>query len=267
MFSVWLNQSTHFSTTSANDPNGGKLVIGGTDTSLYNGTFSFLPILPRPYNTDGGQFSPSYFWTVAGKSISIRGGINIPAGSGTQVLVDTGTTLMTVDPDTFKNLITALSNNTASVFIPDSSRGIYACSCELRSTLPDIFINLGANGIPFVLTSTDYIMVGGSSGQCLLAIMPLKPSGANLWILGARFIQRYYTVFDFANAQVGFAVAADGRIPGNGQPLTAGDLAAGNSGTGFTVGSKRPSSAAISVALCGHLFSFWFLFFLSFWDI
>ncbi|KAJ3012221.1 UNVERIFIED_CONTAM: hypothetical protein HDU68_001314 [Siphonaria sp. JEL0065] len=231
-----------------NDPNGGQIVIGGTDPTLYTGPFTFLPILPRSYSIPGGLFTDSYFWTVAGKGVSIEGNsFNIPAGSGTQVLIDTGTTLMTMDPTTVKTIVSQLSNGSSTVFQLDTGSNVYMCSCTLRETLPDIYIHLGAEGVPFVLTASDYISPAGPQGPCLLAIMPIKPSGVNLWILGARFIERYYTVFDFVNSQVGFAIAANGFMKGNGKALTAGDLAAASKnggGKGFSVGVKRPAVAS-----------------------
>ena len=77
--------------------------------------------------------------------------------------------------------------------------------CPDYSTLPNLEFVL--NGNSFVLSPEEYIMETGDA--CISALMGMdiaEPVGP-LWILGDKFIEKFYTVFDFENKQVGFAEA------------------------------------------------------------
>jgi hypothetical protein len=77
--------------------------------------------------------------------------------------------------------------------------------CENFDDLPDLGFVIG--GRVLSLSPNEYVENAG--GSCRLALMPLDvpPPSGPLFIFGIPFLQKYYSVYDWANSRVGFAVA------------------------------------------------------------
>ncbi len=70
---------------------------------------------------------------------------------------------------------------------------------------PGIAVGLG--GQKYLLTAADYII--DNSGSCILGILGIDipaPAGP-LWILGDVWIRKWFTVFDYGQKRLGFALA------------------------------------------------------------
>merc|ERR1711953_1570922 len=121
--------------------------------------------------------------------------------STTKAIADTGTSLLAVPTTVFTSLLTKFP---AGVVKP-LMRGEYTVDCSKAAQLPTISFSIG--GKEFALEGSDYVL--NVQGQCLLGFLGMDvpaPRGP-LWILGDVFLRKYYTVFDYGNAQIGFATA------------------------------------------------------------
>ena len=124
-------------------------------------------------------------------------GVNIAVDGG---IVDTGTSVLVGTPAAVKQL-------KAAAGLPPLAQQI---DCAQLATLPTITFTI--NGDQFPLAPTDYILQVTQQGvtQCVIGIMGLQlPTqiGEVSFILGDTFIHKYYSHFDLANNQVGFATA------------------------------------------------------------
>jgi len=165
---------------------GGELSLGGADSTKYTGDFTYTPITTKGY----WQFSVAAV-TVGGNSFA----------STTKAIADTGTSLLAVPTTVFTSLLTKFPAGA----VKPLAHGEYTVDCSKISTLPTISFSIG--GKEFALEGSDYVL--NVQGQCLLGFLGLDvpaPRGP-LWILGDVFLRKYYTVFDYGNAQIGFATA------------------------------------------------------------
>ncbi|KAL1523153.1 hypothetical protein AB1Y20_018108 [Prymnesium parvum] len=179
-----------FAFSLAKDPSaasGGELALGGVDTSKYVGDFTYTPITIKGY------------WQFAVGGVSV-GGASF-AGE-IKAIADTGTSLLAIPTDQLTTLLTKFPAGAVKPLI----KGEYTVDCSMLSQMPTISFNIA--GKEFALSGSEYVL--NVEGQCLLGIMGIDvpaPRGP-LWILGDVFLRKYYTVFDYGNTQIGFALAA-----------------------------------------------------------
>jgi len=178
VFSFWLARNT-------TGMMGGQLTLGGYDKTLFKGDIQYVPLTYTNY------------WQIKmdGVIFEYR---NLCGEDGCKAIVDSGTSMIT-GPTKLVNMI----NGQLGCIISGSE-----CSwlhCPDYSTLPNLEFKL--NGVSYILTPQEYIMETG--GACISALMGMdiaEPVGP-LWILGDKFMEKFYTVFDFENKRVGFAEA------------------------------------------------------------
>jgi cathepsin D len=182
IFSFWLNDNL-------NSANGGELVLGGVDTTKYTGTPTFAKLTSETY----WQFSVDDF-SLRETSLGYCG------TTGCTAICDTGTSLI-AGPSA---QVRALNLKLGAVTI---TNGEAIIDCKLIPVLPNITVTI--NKTKFSLSPKQYILqeTSGNSTECISGFLGLdipSPPGP-LWILGDVFISSYYSIFDYANKQVGFA--------------------------------------------------------------
>jgi len=185
VFSFWLSKDP-------SGASGGELVLGDVDVSHYTGSFSYVNVTSKTY----WEFRMSdFFYNGQSTGFVPSGGVNAIADTGTSLIAGPKTYI-----DNFNKQLGAVSLN---------GEGIFA-TCDVISKLKDVVIVL-PGGLRFTLTPNDYVLkvTQQNQTQCISGFIGLDipaPAGP-LWILGDVFIRKYYTVFDFDQSRVGFAVA------------------------------------------------------------
>jgi len=160
----------------------GALVIGGTDKSHYTGDFTYVPLKSEDY------------WRIALDDLKVDGTSYTTTKTA---IVDSGTSLL-AGP---KAEVAKLAAKIGATSILGGKE--YTIACDAKA--PDLVFTIA--GKDYTFTMKDYTISSG--GTCLFAMTGIDVPAPNgpLWILGDVFMRKYYTVFDWGNKQLGFALA------------------------------------------------------------
>ncbi|KAG2363009.1 aspartic peptidase domain-containing protein [Suillus spraguei] len=182
----------------------GELTFGGFDSSKTTSSVNYVPLTTT---------SPaSSYWGID-QSITYGSSTILSSTAG---IVDTGTTLIYIATDAFDKYQSATG---ATV---DSSTGFLTVTSEQYANLQTLYFNIG--GTSYGLTANGQIWprslnsdIGGSSNNIYLVINDIgSNSGSGLdFINGYSFLQRFYSVFDTTNKQVGFATTSSTSATSN----------------------------------------------------
>ena len=173
---------------------GGELTIGETDPDLYIGNITWLFITQKAW------------WTLS----LVRGHVGGVAvfSSNEQVIVDSGTSLILGPATKVKAMVIGIEAMSGVRIRMVGDHYEFACASAKR--LSNITFTLqGADGDKQEFTlSGESLSVGVTRGDnCLFGMQPLSDSPPS-WILGDPFLRAFYTVYDYENARLGFAVSS-----------------------------------------------------------
>ncbi|GJJ72415.1 hypothetical protein EMPS_04772 [Entomortierella parvispora] len=176
----------------------GEITFGGVDSTKYTGDITYVPITTAsPANEYWGIDVSSVKYGSTSVTSTIHG------------IVDTGTTLILLS----STAVSALYKNISGAKL-DNNSGLYTIPASEVSKLEDITFTIG--GTAFTLTPSQYLIpanqvanLGGTSGDTYSWIGSLGDNESGLaFILGQKFLENFYSVFDTTNSRVGLAVAA-----------------------------------------------------------
>jgi hypothetical protein len=168
-----------------------ELIFGGVDPKHYTGDFRYVPLNAETY------------WQVHLNMLTIG---NTKIGNmmtKTQnAIVDSGTSLL-AGPERDVQAI-------AQKLGADTSQGVLIVYCDSIESMPDLTFTLGggwaSHGTDFTLKVSEMVLQR-QGNACVLGI---QPSPAPLWILGDVFMRKYYTVHDYGQKRLGFALSTAG---------------------------------------------------------
>ncbi|KZT72870.1 family A1 protease [Daedalea quercina L-15889] len=179
--------------TSDSDANG-ELTFGGTDSSKYTGDITYVSLTST---------SPaSEYWGID-QSISYGSDTILSSTAG---IVDTGTTLVLIASDAYSKYKSAVGGT------EDETTGLLRIASSDYDKLSTLNFNIGDT--TYGLTANAQIWprslntaIGGSADDIYLVVGDIgSDSGEGLdFINGYAFLERFYSVFDTTNSQIGFA--------------------------------------------------------------
>ncbi|KAE9372610.1 putative cathepsin E [Stipitochalara longipes BDJ] len=171
------------------DDTNGELTLGGTDSTKYTGTLTYFPKLTS------GDASP--YWGISIASFTYGSTTLASSASG---IVDTGTTLIYIPTSAYNKFLSAAGGKT------DSSSGLAVFTKKPTSNFGIKFGSTTYTLTPaqYLVPSAQYSNFGLSSSKYYAWINDGGSSGVNT-IIGQKFLENYYAVFDTTNSRIGFA--------------------------------------------------------------
>jgi len=173
----------------------GELTFGGTDSSKYSGSITYTPVTTiSPFNL---------YWGVSVGTVTYGSTTLLASGDG--AIVDTGTTLIYLPVLAYEKFLSATGGTT------DSSSGLAAFSKAPTET-----VSISIGGTEFTLTPAQYLVPTAQFADFDLAAGKSYSwinNGGDFqidvnFIIGQKFLENYYSVFDTTNKRIGLATAA-----------------------------------------------------------
>ncbi|KAF8326642.1 aspartic peptidase domain-containing protein [Cantharellus anzutake] len=222
LFAFFLKRYSDQPTPLKNEPNGGSMDIGFTDSSKYTGNISYIPLTSESY------------WAISIGGVTVNGQKSLITGTAA---IDTGTSLIGGPSDQVSEFYSHIPSAQA---LTGENQGFWVYPCTTK-----VEVSFSFGGVEYKIDPRDFSRTLESTGeQCLGSIFELG-LGANPiinWVVGDSFMKNVYSVFRQDPPAVGFAVANQNNNGGNpttGQPITTGS--ATGSTTGSTTGTRTPA--------------------------
>jgi len=188
-------------TTSGSDVTNGELTFGGIDTSKTTSSVGYVTVTTTSPASEYWGINISKL--VAGSTTIFSS--NVPG------IVDTGTTLVYFATNYFNKYLALIPSG-----VIDSSSGLVRFPKSSLSSVPNLALTIGSvtynyNKYAQLVEQGLYATFGLSSTYYYSWVNDLgSNSGEGLdFIIGQKFLERFYSVFDTTNNRVGFATTAN----------------------------------------------------------
>ena len=185
---------------------GGVMALGGIPDIPHSPYFASTPILPVGVNSTNGALVYQYYTididgfafsadasTQFNPTNSVNPRKSSLVGNGTDVIIDSGTSLCYIPEDVAAGVAAAF--NPPATY--DDSVASYYVDCDAKAPIFGVSI---AKKI-FWVNSADMIVALGE-GTCVLGV---QPNSGGLNILGAVFMKNVISVFDIGAEEMRFA--------------------------------------------------------------
>lgn len=136
--------------------NGGELFLGGTDTTAFTGSLTFAPLIV----TD-----PPAFWEITAQSVSV--GNTRVVTRAQDAIVDTGTTLLIVDPTSARNIFARI--NGARSATNTVGEGFFTIPCNDIPT--DVSFTIAGKAFTLSADTLNFGALEEGSNECVAGIM------------------------------------------------------------------------------------------------
>ncbi len=178
----------------------GGLLFGGVDRARLNGSITWVPVEPR---ADGEYTS----WS--GRLVSVNGNASITNSSSVSIMFDTGTSLIHTSLGVAERLHENLGFPEPTTLV-STLYTLTFMDCP-NGTIPEVLKPATftlANGANLTLQPAQYLRyldVEGYPTQCISLFTGLSNLPEERFIFGNAFLKSFYTIYDTANLNVGFA--------------------------------------------------------------
>jgi hypothetical protein len=176
---------------SDSDDTNGELTLGGIDSTKFSGPLTYFPTLKSG--------AAAAYWGISVASFTYGSTTLASSGKG---IVDTGTTLIYIPTASYNKFLSVAKGKTyrasgLAVFTkkPTSNFGIKFGSTTYTLTPAQ-----------YLVPAAQYGNFGLRSGKYYSWIADGGLAGVNT-IIGQKFLENYYSVFDTTNSRIGFAQA------------------------------------------------------------
>ncbi|KAM4699566.1 beta-secretase 2 [Discoglossus pictus] len=200
--------------TTGTGTNGGSLVMGGIETSLYKGDIWYTPITEEwYYQVEVLKFE------VGGVNLNL----NCQEYNSDKAIVDSGTTLLRLPEKVFNAMVDAIIQTSLIAsfnveFWTGTQLACWGSSEEPWEYFPDLSIYLrdmnASRSFRITMKPQLYIqsvLTTHDNMNCYR--FGISPS-ANALVIGATVMEGFYVIFDRAEKRVGFAVSSCAEVSG-----------------------------------------------------
>ncbi|ADV23137.1 endopeptidase [Cryptococcus gattii E566] len=231
---VYLKRYRGDNTASQVETDGGEILFGGLNSSLYNGSFNYISI---DKSDEDYWRIPLEALTIQGNSVSISSSFG---GSNPSCAIDTGTTLIGVPSQTAYNIYSQIQGAEA-LSASSGYEGYYQYPCDTQ-----VSVSLQFGGMSYSISNADMNLGSFTrdTSMCTGAFfaMDLSSRSPVQWIVGASFIKNVYTSFRYNPVAIGFAELVGGSSVSAGNSSSS-TTSGGTSGSGGSGGGSSSSGA------------------------